>query len=61
MRQMSRPATAFSEVGAGSGYAAAVLSRIAARVYAIERHSELAMSAAERLRRLGIRQHRGSR
>jgi len=41
------------EVGAGSGYAAAVLSRIAARVYAIERHPELAMSAAERLRRLG--------
>jgi len=41
------------EVGAGSGYAAAVLSRIAARVYAIERHRELAMSAAERLRQLG--------
>jgi len=41
------------EVGAGSGYAAAVLSRIAARVYAIERHPELAMAAAERLRQLG--------
>lgn len=41
------------EVGAGSGYAAAVLSRIAARVYAIERHLELAMAAAERLRQLG--------
>jgi protein-L-isoaspartate(D-aspartate) O-methyltransferase len=41
------------EVGAGSGYAAAVLSRIAGRVYAIERHRNLAMSAAERLRRLG--------
>jgi protein-L-isoaspartate(D-aspartate) O-methyltransferase len=41
------------EVGAGSGYAAAVLSRIAARVYAIERHPELAVSAAERLRGLG--------
>src|SRR5690606_9158 len=41
------------EVGAGSGYAAAVLSRIAKEVYAIERHAELADSAAERLRRLG--------
>jgi protein-L-isoaspartate(D-aspartate) O-methyltransferase len=41
------------EVGAGSGYAAAVLGRIAARVYAIERHPELAMAAAERMRRLG--------
>ena len=30
------------EVGAGSGYAAAVLSRIAAEVYAIERHEALA-------------------
>ena len=41
------------EVGAGSGYAAAVLSRIAARVYAIERRPELAVEAAERMRRLG--------
>src|SRR5258706_16400674 len=29
------------EIGAGSGYAAAVMSRIAARVYAIERHPTL--------------------
>lgn len=41
------------EIGAGSGYAAAVLSRIAKSVYAIERHQELADSAAERLKRLG--------
>ena len=41
------------EIGAGSGYAAAVLSRIADRVYAIERHDELTTLAAERLRRLG--------
>ena len=34
------------EVGAGSGYAAAVLSRIAERVFAIERHAELAEQAA---------------
>src|SRR5687768_13823173 len=30
------------EVGAGSGYAAAVMSRICERVYGIERHAELA-------------------
>jgi protein-L-isoaspartate(D-aspartate) O-methyltransferase len=41
------------EVGAGSGYAAAVLSRLAARVYAIERHEALSRQAAERLQRLG--------
>jgi protein-L-isoaspartate(D-aspartate) O-methyltransferase len=41
------------EVGAGSGYAAAVLSRIAREVYAIERHQTLADLARERMRRLG--------
>jgi protein-L-isoaspartate(D-aspartate) O-methyltransferase len=41
------------EVGAGSGYAAAVMSLLAKRVYAIERRPELARTAAERLRRLG--------
>lgn len=41
------------EVGAGSGYAAAVLSRIAGEVYAIERHAALADLARERMRRLG--------
>lgn len=41
------------EVGAGSGYAAAVLSRIAAQVYAIERHELLAGLAARRMRDLG--------
>jgi protein-L-isoaspartate(D-aspartate) O-methyltransferase len=41
------------EVGAGSGYAAAVLSRIADQVYAIERHEELADRARERLEQLG--------
>jgi protein-L-isoaspartate(D-aspartate) O-methyltransferase len=43
------------EVGAGSGYAAAVISRIAAHVYAVERHVSLADAAAERLRTLGCR------
>lgn len=41
------------EVGAGSGYAAAVIGRIARRVVAIERHHELAELAAERIERLG--------
>jgi protein-L-isoaspartate(D-aspartate) O-methyltransferase len=41
------------EVGAGSGYAAAVLSRVAGEVYAIERHRALAELAQERMRRLG--------
>lgn len=43
------------EVGAGSGYAAAVMSRIAKSVYAIERHAALADEARPRLARLGYR------
>ncbi len=42
------------EVGAGSGYAAAVLGRLVARVDAVERHDSLATEAAMRLRRLGV-------
>jgi protein-L-isoaspartate(D-aspartate) O-methyltransferase len=41
------------EIGAGSGYAAAVLSRIAREVYAIERHASLSEAAIERFRHLG--------
>ena len=41
------------EVGAGSGYAAAVMSRIAREVVAIERQHDLIEIARERLRRLG--------
>ncbi|ACL57041.1 protein-L-isoaspartate(D-aspartate) O-methyltransferase [Methylobacterium nodulans] len=41
------------EVGAGSGYAAAVLSRIAERVYAIERHPSLGEQARRRFDKLG--------
>jgi len=41
------------EVGTGSGYQAAVLSRIARFVYSIERIEELATSARERLAELG--------
>ncbi|MGQ0560021.1 MAG: protein-L-isoaspartate(D-aspartate) O-methyltransferase [Sphingosinicella sp.] len=41
------------EIGAGSGYAAAVMGRIAREVIAIERHAELAEIAGARMRRLG--------
>jgi protein-L-isoaspartate(D-aspartate) O-methyltransferase len=41
------------EVGAGSGYAAAVISRIAKQVVAIERQHDLVEVARERLHRLG--------
>ncbi len=42
------------EVGAGSGYAAAVMSRIAREVIAIERQHDLIEIARERLERLGF-------
>ena len=41
------------EVGAGSGYAAAVLGQLARDVVAIERHAVLAAAAAERIATLG--------
>jgi protein-L-isoaspartate(D-aspartate) O-methyltransferase len=41
------------EVGAGSGYAAAVMSRIAGEVIAVERHRELVELARARMARLG--------
>ncbi|MBZ9883379.1 protein-L-isoaspartate(D-aspartate) O-methyltransferase [Mesorhizobium sp. CA10] len=41
------------EVGTGSGYAAAVMSRVAASVYTIERHAMLAEIARQRFERLG--------
>jgi protein-L-isoaspartate(D-aspartate) O-methyltransferase len=41
------------EVGTGSGYQSAILSRVVARVYTIEVIAELGQAAAERLRRLG--------
>jgi protein-L-isoaspartate(D-aspartate) O-methyltransferase len=48
-----RPGDKALEIGAGSGYAAAVLSRIARQVWAIERHESLARQARERMQRLG--------
>jgi len=41
------------EIGTGSGYAAAVLSRIAKQVCTVERHSKLARTAEARFRQLG--------
>ncbi|MCM0084493.1 protein-L-isoaspartate(D-aspartate) O-methyltransferase [Geomonas sp. Red32] len=43
------------EIGTGSGYAAAVLSRCASEVFTVERIPDLAESARERLARLGYR------
>ena len=40
-----KPGDKVLEVGAGSGYAAAVMSRMANKVFAIERHEELAKLA----------------
>jgi len=48
-----RPGHHVLEVGAGSGYAAAVIGQIAAKVFAIERHGELAALARKRMERLG--------
>ena len=47
------PGDTVLEVGAGSGYAAAVISRVARTVVGIERQHELAELARERLRRRG--------
>jgi len=41
------------EIGTGSGYAAAVLSRIVTTVYSVERLGGLAQGARERFKRLG--------
>jgi protein-L-isoaspartate(D-aspartate) O-methyltransferase len=48
-----KPGDSVLEVGAGSGYAAAVMGQIADRVYAIERHPSLGKSAQQRLKKLG--------
>jgi protein-L-isoaspartate(D-aspartate) O-methyltransferase len=49
-----RPGDRALEIGTGSGYAAAVIAAIAARVYTIERHAGLAETARQRLRELGF-------
>jgi protein-L-isoaspartate(D-aspartate) O-methyltransferase len=43
-----KPGDRVLDIGTGSGYAAAVMSRIAARVYTVERHASLAEGARRR-------------
>jgi protein-L-isoaspartate(D-aspartate) O-methyltransferase len=43
------------EVGTGSGYQAAILSRLCRRLYSIERHRELHSSASQRFEALRLR------
>jgi len=47
------PTSTVLEIGTGSGYQAAILSRLAKQVYSIERISVLAQAAAERLQQFG--------
>lgn len=42
------------EIGTGSGYQTAILARLAAHVYSIERYQQLAWQAARRLQSLGL-------
>ena len=43
------PGDCVLDVGTGSGYAAAVLSRLAGKVFSVERHRDLADSARRKL------------
>jgi protein-L-isoaspartate(D-aspartate) O-methyltransferase len=47
------PESRVLEIGTGSGYQAAVLSRLVAHVYTVERHAGLAEQAIARFQRLG--------
>jgi protein-L-isoaspartate(D-aspartate) O-methyltransferase len=58
MTQLARPPEGWTgaptlEVGTGSGYQAAILAELGARVTSIERHRELADEAVKRLRAAG--------
>jgi protein-L-isoaspartate(D-aspartate) O-methyltransferase len=48
-----RPDERVLEIGTGCGYQAAVFSQLAKEVFSVERQPELALSASERLARLG--------
>jgi protein-L-isoaspartate(D-aspartate) O-methyltransferase len=48
-----RPSDRVLEIGTGCGYQAAVLSQLAREIFTVERRAELALSASERLARLG--------
>lgn len=49
-----KPGDRVLEIGTGSGYAAAVMSRIAARVYTVERRASLGEMARRRFRELQL-------
>jgi protein-L-isoaspartate(D-aspartate) O-methyltransferase len=49
-----RPADRVLDVGTGSGYHAAVLARLADRVWSVERHAELSVRAAANLAAAGV-------
>lgn len=50
---MLQPSSRVLEIGCGSGYAAAVMSRIARRVFTIDRHAALVDTARARFEQLG--------
>jgi protein-L-isoaspartate(D-aspartate) O-methyltransferase len=49
-----RPGDRVLEIGTGSGYQAAILASLGARVVSLERHAELAEEARKRLEPLGL-------
>ncbi len=63
MTEVARPPEGWTdaavlEIGTGSGYQAAILAELGARVTTIERHPELADGARQRLRDLGYGEDR---
>ncbi len=48
------PGDRILEIGTGSGYQAAILARLGAKVSSIERHADLADQAREKLREQGV-------
>ncbi len=53
---VTRPEHRVLEIGTGSGYQTAILSRLVAQVVSIERHGELADAARGRLEEIGARE-----
>jgi len=59
MSQMlqAKPDHKLLEIGTGSGYHTAILARMVARVFSVERYRQLISEAESRLRKLGITNH----